>query len=134
MINNQRGPVDAVNPMPVTVVGGGVGGSSSGAYTPNTAFTGSNTGANGKGTLAAAATDYVAVVANPTRHGMTIFNTHPTATLIVNPAGLAWDGTNYVGIEIPPKTGWDWPAGSVPNAALHVASAVAGATYFIVEG
>lgn len=104
------------------------------AFTANTSFTGTNTATNGVGIVTLAGTDYIAVAANTARKFVSITNTHASATLIINPTGLAFSSSAYIGIPIPPGGTYEWSGVTVPNGDLHVASSVAGATYFVIEG
>jgi hypothetical protein len=84
------------------------------------------------GTCAAAGTDYTALPANAARRFLMIVNTHASASLLVSLVGST-TATNAPLIPLVPGQGLVLDI-AVPNTAVHVQSATAGATYSTVEG
>lgn len=84
------------------------------------------------GTCTAAGTDYTALPANAARRFLMIVNTHASASLLVSLVGST-TATNAPLIPLVPGQGLVLDI-AVPNTAVHVQSATAGATYSTVEG
>ncbi|MBV8061469.1 MAG: hypothetical protein JO253_08120 [Alphaproteobacteria bacterium] len=101
-------------------------------YTPSSAVIGAGTitAATGLGTVTAAATDYIAVLANPTANYLCFQNQHASANIWINPLGPAYASGSYTGQKIPAGGSFVWDA-RVPVTALHAASDTAGANFFV---
>lgn len=103
------------------------------SFSPKVNFTGSNTGAAGNGVCTAANTNYVALsTVDSFRTHLSITNTHASATIYFNPTGLAFSGV-LVGVPVAPGGTYTYTV-KVPTGVVNVASATAGASYFVVTG
>lgn len=88
---------------------------------------------SGAGVIENANTNKIISAFESRRAFMELVNTDASATIYLNPVGPAWDGTKLVGIPILPGKSWRYDI-AVPNSNINVASSVAGASYFFLEG
>lgn len=99
----------------------------------NAGFPFTPTSSSGAGAIVTANLDQVAVSARGNRKFLEITNTHLSATLILNVTGAAYVGGNFIGVSLLPGAVKRYELG-VPSGNIHIASAVGGATFFVVEG
>lgn len=87
------------------------------------------------GVISSAATNYAALPANSARRFLQIQNTHATALLYLNFASAAYigSGNQYTGFVLTPGDTATYDI-TVPTSQINLASATAGATYFVIEG
>ena len=118
-LNAQTQPVQVVNLPSITVV------KLNPTFTP--------TPSSGAGTIGTASEDVVLLAANPSRRYLEITNTDTVKSLIVNVLGIAFQSATFIGKTLVPGETLRYDS-AVPNTAVHVATEVAGVTYFVVEG